>query len=112
MWLVYSQLISLRPSHMLKLTVYFLAEMLSKQIMKADHRVNILESKIDEKRSPAGVTRISGFLHPLSAILEVVIDLIKVSVIMKKKPTTFMQTSTFVVLSKKLRPKSSLVHTY
>lgn len=39
--LVYSQLISLRPSHILKLTVYFLAEMVSKQIMKADQRVNI-----------------------------------------------------------------------
>lgn len=71
MWvtmLVYSQLTFLRPSHILKLTVYLLAEMVSKQIMKADHRVNILETKIDEKRRPAGVMRISCFLHPLSSI--------------------------------------------
>lgn len=101
--LVYSQLIVLRPSHILKLTVYFLAEMVSKQIMKADHRVNTLESKIDEKKRPAGVMRISCFLHPLSAILETVIDLIKVSVIMKKKPKTFIQINTHVLLSK-LRP--------
>lgn len=43
-----SQLISLRPSHILKLTVNFLAEMVSMQIIKADHS---LESKTDEKTS-------------------------------------------------------------
>lgn len=47
--------------------------------------------------------RISGFFYPLPAILEIVIDLIKVSVIMKKKPTTFIQTSTFVVLNKQAK---------
>lgn len=51
-------------------------------------------------RRPAGVMRLSGFLHPLPAILEMVIELIKVRVIMKTKPTTFIQTSTHVVLSK------------
>lgn len=46
--------------------------------------------KEDQQKS----LRISISLHPLPAILEIVNYLIKMSVITKKKPTTFIQTST------------------
>lgn len=71
--------------------------MVSKQIMKAYHKDNILAKStakdLSEKRKPAEIIRFSAFLHPLPAILEIVTHLIKMSFITKKN-TIFTQTST------------------
>ena len=115
----YSQLISLRPIHTLNPIAYFLAEVVSKQILKAYHWVNALEKStykdLSENRRPAEVMRFSALLHPLPAILEVVTDFIKMSFITKKN-TIFSQTSTpdavNIIAPSKHRPESSLVHPY
>lgn len=111
--LAYSQLISLRPIHILKLIVYFLVEMVSKQITKAYHRVKIL-AKSTAKDLSEKATRSHEILC-LSSPFTCHLRNIKKSFITKKN-TIFTQVSTpvgvNVIALSKHRPESSLAHPY
>lgn len=114
--LVYSQLISLTPIHILKLRVYFLVEMVSKQIMKTYHRDNIPAKSIVKRLTRKEKnSKCHEILRLLPAILETLTDLIKIGFIIKKN-TILTQTSTPVGVNiiglSKHGPESSLVHPY